>query len=429
MAATIQFRFPECQKIEFSTLIPRASESGLQLLDEFLYWDAEKRPSAQQALKYPFFQIMKRGPDAMMHSSAPMMSAHQQQHIRHQNQSIIGNDRMLNMSSSEQNDLYPKENSYLNRNFSTYNNHSHHHSTTNNGYQQYNGARQTVIDSNNQIAKDVNDYLSDVDEPLKRTKHENGINSSVLNGEFNNFTPSINNNYQSEISAEDATSEHTTQSNTYNSTNNVNKSAVLSSMAPRNFPSSIITQPNNYKNTSITLLNDMKNLLANGNGAANEQRRDFLNGFNSRRNSRASDENALLHEKISDIFVNRNPGKLYNNNNSNNYANKMANGDLLNQPLENGVKRTQEYGYKNKSFYLHDNSASHNGVGNDAKVYNIFSKQRMTKPIKFDPSENDDEENSYLLIKMPSAVKKKPLSMMLDQSDSFEDDELDKLLG
>lgn len=373
-----------------------------------------------------------------MHMSAPMIPT--QQHLRNQNQSIIANERTSHVSSDEPNDLYAKESKFQTRNYSTYNNHSHHNNAGTNDYQQYNGTRQTIIDSNHQSnnslnTKEVTDHVSDVTESLKRMKHENGINSSVSNDEFNNFTPSINNNYQSEISAEDAASENTTQSHTY-STGNINKTnqsmttTVLPSKPTRNFTNSLLNSsnaPNNYKNTSITLLNDMKNLLTNGN-SANDQRRDFLNGFNSRRNSRASDENGLLNEKISDIFVNRNPGKLYIGNNSN-YVNKMSNGDLLNQSLENSVKRTQDFGYKNKSFYLHENNKS---VGNnDTKVYNIFSKQRMAKPIKYDQTTNndDDEENSYLLIKMPSATKKKSRNLVHERSDSFDDDELDKLLG
>lgn len=46
--------------MDISAIITRASNPGLQLLEDLLKWDAEKRPSAQQALKYPYFQIIKR---------------------------------------------------------------------------------------------------------------------------------------------------------------------------------------------------------------------------------------------------------------------------------------------------------------------------------------------------------------------------------
>lgn len=59
LASVIQFRFPECPKIELGALVTRASAPGLQLLEDCLRWDAERRPSAQQALKYPFFQMVK----------------------------------------------------------------------------------------------------------------------------------------------------------------------------------------------------------------------------------------------------------------------------------------------------------------------------------------------------------------------------------
>lgn len=38
----------------------RASPAGIQLLEDFLRWDPERRPTAQQSLKYPYFQIVKR---------------------------------------------------------------------------------------------------------------------------------------------------------------------------------------------------------------------------------------------------------------------------------------------------------------------------------------------------------------------------------
>lgn len=153
-------------------------------------------------------------------------------------------------------------------------------------------------------------------------------------------------------------------------------------------------------------------------------------------NSRINDENsAFLNEKISDIFVNRNPGKLYNNNYN-------APGSIFNNKLYNGMEpvsqnsatRSQDIGYKNKAFFLHDiNAAMLNG---ESKVYNIFSKQRQTKPIKYDTNgDSGQEENGYLMMKMPnvqskkSSVHRKSIATTMHEQDSFEDDELDKLLG
>lgn len=60
LASVIQFRFPECPSVELTAVVPRASPAGIQLLEDFLRWDPERRPTAQQSLKYPYFQIVKR---------------------------------------------------------------------------------------------------------------------------------------------------------------------------------------------------------------------------------------------------------------------------------------------------------------------------------------------------------------------------------
>ncbi|KFB42449.1 AGAP010115-PA-like protein [Anopheles sinensis] len=59
LAATIQFRFPECPRIPLATLVTRASTAGIQLLEDQLQWDPEKRPTAQQSMKYPYFGSTK----------------------------------------------------------------------------------------------------------------------------------------------------------------------------------------------------------------------------------------------------------------------------------------------------------------------------------------------------------------------------------
>lgn len=64
LAAAIQFRFPECPKIPLSSVITRASQQGLHLVSELLYYDPDKRPSAQQSLRYPYFMNVKNGASA-----------------------------------------------------------------------------------------------------------------------------------------------------------------------------------------------------------------------------------------------------------------------------------------------------------------------------------------------------------------------------
>lgn len=433
LAASIQFRFPECQKVEFSTIITRASDTGLQLLIDFLLWEAEKRPTAQQALKYPFFHITKRGSDPI-HMPISLLTKHQQQQqiqqIRNQN---IANDRMSHISLDDSERYSSKDGNYMTRHYSHINGHTHYqqqHQQSNNIHQM-NGFKQAMANGD---AKD-DDYLTDeAEDSMKRTKFENGINSNLTNGELKHYASSMNNNYQSEISAEDANSELSVQlPNTFASVMS-DTPLSLTTIQTRHQPPNGHINYNNHDINTITAMNGTKGL----NSKMTEHRKDqaAINGFNSRRNSRINDENsAFLNEKISDIFVNRNPGKLYNNNYNapgSIFNNKLYNG--MESVSQNSATRSQDFGYKNKGFFLHDiNAAILNG---ESKVYNIFSKQRQTKPIKYDTNgDSGQEENEYLMMKMPNVQSKKSsnhrksIATTMHEQDSFEDDELDKLLG
>lgn len=60
LASTIHFQFPDCQKVPLTSIVSKASTYGHQLLEDMLSWDPERRPTAQQAMKYPFFEASKR---------------------------------------------------------------------------------------------------------------------------------------------------------------------------------------------------------------------------------------------------------------------------------------------------------------------------------------------------------------------------------
>lgn len=60
LASSMNFKFPQFSRTPLSTLIPSASKDGIQLLDLFLMWPPSKRPTAQQALRYPYFQVGQR---------------------------------------------------------------------------------------------------------------------------------------------------------------------------------------------------------------------------------------------------------------------------------------------------------------------------------------------------------------------------------
>lgn len=61
LASVIQFQFPDCPRVALDTLITRSSEQGIELMSDMLQWDPDKRPTAQQSLRHPFFQSVTKG--------------------------------------------------------------------------------------------------------------------------------------------------------------------------------------------------------------------------------------------------------------------------------------------------------------------------------------------------------------------------------
>ncbi|XP_076601679.1 serine/threonine-protein kinase MAK-like isoform X1 [Chaetodon auriga] len=57
MATSMNFRFPKCVPTSLKSLIPNASNEAIALMKDMLLWDPEKRPSAAQALRYPYFHV------------------------------------------------------------------------------------------------------------------------------------------------------------------------------------------------------------------------------------------------------------------------------------------------------------------------------------------------------------------------------------
>ncbi|XP_077410955.1 serine/threonine-protein kinase MAK isoform X3 [Vanacampus margaritifer] len=57
LASAMNFRFPQCVPTPLKTLIPNASREAITLMKDMLQWDPKKRPTAVQALRYPYFQV------------------------------------------------------------------------------------------------------------------------------------------------------------------------------------------------------------------------------------------------------------------------------------------------------------------------------------------------------------------------------------
>ena len=56
LASNSGAHFPNCPGVPFSTLVPTCCEEGLQLLQELLHWDPQKRITAAQTITHPYFQ-------------------------------------------------------------------------------------------------------------------------------------------------------------------------------------------------------------------------------------------------------------------------------------------------------------------------------------------------------------------------------------
>ncbi|KAM9426981.1 serine/threonine-protein kinase MAK-like isoform 2-T3 [Salvelinus alpinus] len=57
LAASMNFRFPQCVPTSLRLLVPNASNEALVLMRDMLQWDPQKRPTAVQALRYLYFQV------------------------------------------------------------------------------------------------------------------------------------------------------------------------------------------------------------------------------------------------------------------------------------------------------------------------------------------------------------------------------------
>uniref|UniRef100_A0ABD2XLF7 non-specific serine/threonine protein kinase n=1 Tax=Trichogramma kaykai TaxID=54128 RepID=A0ABD2XLF7_9HYME len=57
LAAAMNFRFPNFTRTSLRVLIPNAGHEAVVLMEDMLQWNPAKRPTAQQALRYPYFQL------------------------------------------------------------------------------------------------------------------------------------------------------------------------------------------------------------------------------------------------------------------------------------------------------------------------------------------------------------------------------------
>ncbi|XP_044020429.1 serine/threonine-protein kinase dyf-5-like isoform X1 [Aphidius gifuensis] len=57
LAAAMNFKFPVLPKTPLKNIIPNASQEAIVFMEDMLEWNPLKRPTAQQSLRYPYFQV------------------------------------------------------------------------------------------------------------------------------------------------------------------------------------------------------------------------------------------------------------------------------------------------------------------------------------------------------------------------------------
>ncbi|XP_063298991.1 serine/threonine-protein kinase ICK [Pelobates fuscus] len=80
LASTMTFRWPQFVPNNLKTLVPNSSSEGIQLMRDMLQWDPKKRPTASQALRYPYFLIGQTlGTSRILESSKTTKDHHEKQ--------------------------------------------------------------------------------------------------------------------------------------------------------------------------------------------------------------------------------------------------------------------------------------------------------------------------------------------------------------
>ncbi|RHY58092.1 hypothetical protein DYB37_008299 [Aphanomyces astaci] len=71
LAAQMNYRFPQFVPTSLQSIIPHASPEAIQLMQDFMKYDPNQRPTSSQALQYPFFQVSVNIPSSLSTPNAP----------------------------------------------------------------------------------------------------------------------------------------------------------------------------------------------------------------------------------------------------------------------------------------------------------------------------------------------------------------------
>ncbi|XP_063708939.1 serine/threonine-protein kinase MAK [Culicoides brevitarsis] len=365
LASVIQFQFPECPKVPLETLVTRASAEGLQMMVDMLMWDPDRRPSAQQSLKYPFFQQINKGRTSAM----PMIG--------------LANRRS---SSSQQHQE---------------------------GSQHINTTPQTLSTLPQKI---YGTSLNDLNSIISTSKI---LQQPPIPAPPAAIEPSTEQKFSS--------SNRISRRNEETLHNGLSMFETIDSL-PEN--SSTDDDPQKPKNDFNSTVND----ILGESISINDRYRSGHQSVNS--------SNSKNREKISDVFLTRHLDSTSNySNRTKDYSVESLNDSMKSMKLanmnENGVGTFSNGG----SFFLHgtgnnsnkphkqyqDNlSERSNGDSgfNEAKVYNVFSRQNVVPGKK-----SQTDESLGRVSVLAAKAKKTPLDRWSGGKDSFEDDELASILG
>lgn len=92
LAASMNFKFPKLVATPLKQLITNCSNEGAKLMMDLLNWNPQRRPTAQQSLRYPFFQVGQNN------SKIPPPTLNSQP--LHRNQSVIGRQSQMEVNEN-----------------------------------------------------------------------------------------------------------------------------------------------------------------------------------------------------------------------------------------------------------------------------------------------------------------------------------------
>ncbi|XP_067621603.1 uncharacterized protein [Eurosta solidaginis] len=436
LANTIHFRYPECVKVPLNTIVTRSSQSGLDLLEDMLRYDPDKRPTAQQSLKYAYFHALKRiSPTAAAKTNVKLTAKYGAGNVT--NTSVGNTGQLPNLS----NNVLPVQEKLQSVTELLQQGNRQNNSNALNALTATATAKatatitNTTTTNNNRGANNI--YAQRITMPLSHNPNQiqmPKISFLTLNGGGGeaNVGPQPPTVVPVQISTNN-TNAHTN----YSSTNNVSKAPTFQLRDP--LDETVSTRSSSVRYGAILV---PKNHV-------------YQNGLNSARH-KLSQENLAFTESINDIFLNRNAGEVQASRppnvsfNSNNMGTEnikagviyLAN-DHRNYALFETASKNAKNSAKLNGYYVQARPSLMNidELGKDAKVYNMFSKvvPKQTPTSDFiirNGYESTTERNDYRNSDQVSlnqqhnhVVGDQKVVQSARRTNLSKDDELDLILG